>query len=110
MLVFISGIGSSANGFARLMGEDFLIISSGVGGTMSGAFRPGENTETGLRDGEPGIGLSNGLRVDRSGSLSSAEEILAASGENSGGGAGDSFFGVGRIAARGSGVPLFGVM
>ena len=91
------------------MGDDFLIISSGVSGTGSGVFRPGEKTETGLRDGEPEVGLSNGLRVDLSGSLSSVEEIRAASGEKGGGGAGSSFFGDGRIAARGSGIPLFGV-
>ena len=110
MLVLNSGMGSSANGFARLMGDDFLIISSGVSGVPSGAVRPDEKLETGLRNGATGFGLSDELRVDLSGSLSSAEEIRAASGENSGGGANGSFFGVERIAARGSGVPLRGVM
>ena len=102
MLLLICGMRSSSNGFCLLIGDDLSSIFNGVNGGASGAFSPDEKTDGLLRDGVPKDELSNGLLVACSGSLSRAEESLAASGEKIAGAAGACFFGVRRTAASGS--------
>lgn len=89
------------------MGDDFLIFSSGVNGTVLGTSRLGEKTELAEdgREGTPKLGLRAELLVDLRGSLSSPEESRAASGEKMAGAGGFSFLGINRIAAIGSAFP-----
>lgn len=86
-----------------MIGDDFLIICSGVSCTDSESSLPVENPGSEGFGAVPRFGLIEGLPA----ALFADEEILAASGENSGGAAGGSFLD-GRITAAGPGFPVNG--